>query len=163
MNSFCKMIGQLLQTGLDPLTTVSYTASACSSELTASVVSWTASALKCTQQTTRCKKSQATNEHVCNQVQMICIEIPKLTKTLQSCASASFGRCSQISTQPTGEPRDTGSILPIKLDSICKQAAKLPKPMHKLPKGAHTSIRGLRLVPCLCPYFGRKTSGRRRW
>ena len=66
MHSFCKMVGQLLQTELDHCTTVSYTASACSSELTASVVSWTAFALKCTQQTTRCKKSQS-NSWTCLQ------------------------------------------------------------------------------------------------
>ena len=53
MHSFCKIVGQLLQTELDPLTTVSYTAYACSAELTASVVSWTASALKtCTSSNT---------------------------------------------------------------------------------------------------------------
>ena len=46
MHSFCKIVGRLLQTELDPLTTVSYTAYASSAELTASVVSWTASALK---------------------------------------------------------------------------------------------------------------------
>jgi hypothetical protein len=53
MHSFCKIVGQLLQTELDPLTTVSYTAYASSAELTASVVSWTASALKtCTSSNT---------------------------------------------------------------------------------------------------------------
>ena len=46
MHSFCKIVGRLLQTELDPLTTVPYTASASSSELTASVVPRTASALK---------------------------------------------------------------------------------------------------------------------
>jgi hypothetical protein len=46
MHSFCKIVGRLLQTELDTLTTVSYTAYASSAELTASVVSWTASALK---------------------------------------------------------------------------------------------------------------------
>ena len=46
MHSFCKIVGRLLQTELDTLTTVSYTAYASSSELTASVVSWTASAMK---------------------------------------------------------------------------------------------------------------------
>ena len=53
MHSFCKIVGQLLQTELDTLTTVSYTAYASSAELTASVVSWTASALKtCTSSNT---------------------------------------------------------------------------------------------------------------
>ena len=33
----------------------------------------------------------------------------------------------QISTQPTGEPRDPGSILPIKLHGAMQQAARLPK------------------------------------
>ena len=46
MHSFCKIVGRLLQTELDPLTTVPYTASASSSVLTASVVPRTASALK---------------------------------------------------------------------------------------------------------------------
>ena len=46
LDSFCKIVGRLLQTELDTLTTVSYTAYASSSELTASVVSWTASAMK---------------------------------------------------------------------------------------------------------------------
>ena len=46
MQSFCKIVGRLLQTELDTLTTVSYTASASSSKLTASVVPRTASALK---------------------------------------------------------------------------------------------------------------------
>jgi len=46
MHSFCKIVGRLLQTELDPLTTVPYTAYAGSAELTASVVSWAASALK---------------------------------------------------------------------------------------------------------------------
>ena len=53
MHSFCKIVGRLLQTELDTLTTVSYTAYASSSELTASVVSWTASAMKtCTSSNT---------------------------------------------------------------------------------------------------------------
>ena len=46
MHSFCKIVGRLLQTELDPLTTVPYTASASSLVLTASVVPRTASALK---------------------------------------------------------------------------------------------------------------------
>ena len=46
MHSFCKIVGRLLQTELDTLTTVSYTAYASSSELTASVVPRTASAPK---------------------------------------------------------------------------------------------------------------------
>ena len=57
MQSFCKIVGRLLQTELDTLTTVSYTAYASSSKLTASVVSWTASAMKtCT----------SSNKHVSN-------------------------------------------------------------------------------------------------
>jgi hypothetical protein len=63
MHSFCKIVGRLLQTELDTLTTVSYTAYASSSELTASVVSWTAYALKNVyikqQKVSKCKTTDA--------------------------------------------------------------------------------------------------------
>ena len=53
------MVGQLLQTELDTLRTVSYTAYASSSELTASVVPRTAYALKKrVHQATKCKQIQ---------------------------------------------------------------------------------------------------------
>ena len=84
MHSFCKIVGRLLQTELDPLTTVPYTASASSSELTASVVPRTASALKNVdnkqQNVSKCKTTDAFKfkrlaiqfQMTCNQVQMTC-------------------------------------------------------------------------------------------
>ena len=137
MNSFCKMIGQLLQTELDPLTTVSYTASACSSELTASVVSWTASALKCTQQTTRCKKSQS-NKWTCLQSSSNDMHWSSQTgKDTPELCKSFFWTMQQISTQPTGEPQDPGSILPIKLHGAMQQAAKSPKSNAQALKKEH--------------------------
>ena len=63
MHSFCKIVGRLLQPELDTLTTVSYTASASSSELTAPVVPRTAYALKNVdikqQNVSKCKTTDA--------------------------------------------------------------------------------------------------------
>ena len=58
---------------------------------------------------------------------MICIEVPKTGKDTPEMCKSSFWTLRQISTQPIGEPRDPGSILPIKLDSTMQQAARLPK------------------------------------
>ena len=163
MNSFCKMIGQLLQTELDHCTTVSYTASACSSELTASVVSWTASALKCTQQTTRCKKAQS-DKWTCLQSSSNDMhwnsktdkDAPELCKrffwTMQPNLNSAYRWTSRhwvYSSDKTGQHLQTGC-------KTSKTNAQTPKRSTYLHK--RSSIGPLSLT-----YFGRKTSGRRLW
>jgi hypothetical protein len=98
MHSFCKIVRQLLQTELDTLTTVSYTASASSSELTAPVVPRTAYALKNVdikqQNVSKCKQlmqSSSNDLHSssndlqsssksCNQVQKSCNQVQMTCK-----------------------------------------------------------------------------------
>jgi len=57
MNNFCKMFG-LLQTELENPGNCFHTASASSPELTASVVSWTAYAMKNVYKPKKCKQMQ---------------------------------------------------------------------------------------------------------
>ena len=164
MNSFCKMIGQLLQTELDPLTTVSYTASACSSELTASVVSWTASALKCTQQTTRCKKSQS-NWWIClqsssNDMHWNSQNWQRRSRVVQELLLDTAANLNSA-YRWTSRPRVYSSDKTAWRNATGCKISK--KQCTSSQKGAHTSIRGLWLIPWSLTYFGRKTSGRRLW
>ena len=71
---------------------------------------------------------------------MLCIENPKTDKDAPELCKRFFWTMQQISTQPTGEPRDPGSILPIKLDGTMQQAARFPKAIHKLSKKRSTYL-----------------------
>ena len=90
MNSFCKMVGQLLQTELDHWTTVSYTASASSSELTASVVSWMTSALKNVYIKLKQQNASKYKNNWCIQVQMTCTQVQKSYNQVQMICTPFF-------------------------------------------------------------------------
>ena len=164
IHSFCKMIGQLLQTELDHCTTVSYTASACSSELTASVVSWTASALKCTQQTARYKKSQS--NLIANMFKRYAWVFQTDNNAQELCKRSFWDNAAKAqrrSNQPSGEPRDNLSILPRGLDNFWKTSCTNAIKDTQALKRALTSLWGISLLSQYFASFGRNTSGRRRW
>ena len=120
MNSFCKMVGQLLQTELDLWTAVSYTASASSSELTASV-SLMASALKnvCSKQQ-KCKHKQKQLMHSSSN------DLHSSSKDLHSLLTQLHGSSIEALTGWTSRSEQSSLLARLFLKSFCPKRRQNP-------------------------------------
>ena len=155
MHSFCKIVGRLLQTELDPLTTVPYTASASSSVLTASVVPRTASAQKTwTTSNRNASKWKPTVASKFTKLAMtfkwVAMKFNWLAMKLERSAHPSFGL--------SWSALHSGQKVNLEINDLFSSIASLTWPLlsQKIPFQMPWDV-------VHQAYLGKKTSGKRLW